>query len=388
MDAVGQLAGGIAHDFNNLLTAICGYSSFALSRLAPGDPARGDIEEVMNAGERAATLTRQLLAFSRKQVLAPRPLDLNAVLKASQQMLQRLIGENIELSVTYGSELGLVLADPGQIDQVVLNLAVNARDAMPRGGKLSIDTSNVELDEHYAREQVGARAGPYVRIRVSDAGVGMSEEVRLRIFEPFFTTKAPGKGTGLGLSTVYGIVRQSGGHITVSSVEGKGTTFSVYLPRTNAHALPAGPSWAGGLPKSRGMETILLVEDERPVRKLAHQILTSLGYKVLVACDGVEALEVEAQYDAPIHLLLSDVVMPRMSGGELARRLVERRPSIRVLFFSGYAADAGLHPSVPVGELSLIQKPFTSGVLARRTREALDREQDNSSPGAPPHELR
>jgi PAS domain S-box-containing protein len=373
MDAVGQLAGGIAHDFNNLLTVICGYSNFALSTLPPADPVYADIEEVLAAGQRAATLTRQLLAFSRTQVLAPQRLDLNAAVHASWQMLRRLIGENVDFSVVYGANLGLVLADPGQIDQVVLNLVVNARDAMPRGGKLVVETGNTELDERYAREHAGAHAGSYVQLKVTDTGLGMSPEIQARIFEPFFTTKEVGRGTGLGLSTVYGIIQQSGGHIEVSSVPGAGTTFTVYLPRASAEEEIAGPSSVDVSSVPRGTETILLVEDEAPVRNLARQILTGLGYKVLVARDGLEAIEVQADHDGPVHLLISDVVMPRLGGGELARRLRQRLPALPIVFFSGYAADASLDTIFPQGGPTLISKPFTVEQLGRTAREALDR---------------
>jgi PAS domain S-box-containing protein len=373
MDAVGQLAGGIAHDFNNLLTAICGYSSCALDQLPPQHAARQDIAEVLSAGERAAALTSQLLAFSRKQVLAPKPIDLNAVLRSSEQMLRRLIGADIELSVEYGGHLGAVLADPGQIDQVILNLALNARDAMPRGGKLSLRTSEAQLPEQHAGEQQGAQRGAYTRLSVSDTGVGMSEETQSHIFEPFFTTKAPGKGTGLGLSTVYGIIRQSGGQITVSSQQGMGTTFDVYLPCTDEIVEASTSASSATLPKSRGGETVLLAEDEPQVRNLTREILTGLGYEVLVACDGVEALEVQTRHRRPIHLLISDVVMPRMSGGELAQRLRERIPSLPILFVSGYAGDVNLSLHLPPGELMLLPKPFTGRELARRVRELLDR---------------
>jgi PAS domain S-box-containing protein len=373
MDAVGQLAGGIAHDFNNLLTAICGYSCCALDLLPSHHAARQDIAEVLSAGERAAALTSQLLAFSRKQVLAPRPIDLNAVLRASEQMLRRLIGANIELSVEYGARLGAVLADPGQIDQVILNLALNARDAMPRGGKLGLRTSDAQLPEQHARGQQGAYRGAYTRLSVSDTGVGMSDEIQSHIFEPFFTTKAPGKGTGLGLSTVYGIVKQSGGQLTVSSHVGVGTTFDVYLPCTDQVVEAAASASAATLPKARGRETILLAEDEPQVRNLTREILTSLGYEVLVACDGVEALELQTGHGGPIHLLISDVVMPRMSGGQLAQRLLERIPGLPVLFVSGYAADANLALHLPPGELSLLPKPFTAREMARKVRELLDR---------------
>lgn len=373
MDAVGQLAGGIAHDFNNLLTVICGYSSAALFELREGDPVRTDIEEVLAAGERAATLTRQLLAFSRKQVLAPQPLGLNAVVQRSERMLRRLIGENVELVVTYEPKLGIVTADPGQLDQVIVNLAVNGRDAIGEVGTLTIETANAELDERYAHEHIGVRPGAYVRLTVRDTGMGMSAEVQSRIFEPFFTTKELGKGTGLGLSTVYGIVQQSGGQVFVSSVLGKGTTFDIYLPRTDDSGTASMSASAEPSPTSRGTETILLAEDEAPVRKLASQILTRLGYQVLVACDGVDALEVQARHSGPIQLLISDVVMPRMGGLELAEQLLERLPTLRVLFLSGYAGAAVDHPSLVSGELTLLDKPFTSELLARKVREILDR---------------
>jgi two-component system cell cycle sensor histidine kinase/response regulator CckA len=378
MDAVGQLAGGIAHDFNNLLTAICGYGSFAHELLPPEHPARKDIEEVLSAAERAATLTHQLLAFSRKQVLAPRLLDLNVALRASEQMLRRLIGENIELSVLCGANLGRVRADPGQLDQVILNLALNARDAMPRGGRLRIQTSNVQLQVPPAPDQAHAPVHTYTRLTVTDTGVGMSEAVQARIFEPFFTTKAPGKGTGLGLSTVYGIVQQSGGHISVSSREGAGTTFDVYLPCSEIGAADSVAPPSTGTAMSRGSETILLAEDEEQVRNLAQAILTKLGYQVLAARDGVEALELQARYAGPIHLLITDVVMPRMSGGELAERLLERVPSLRILFVSGYTADTRLSSHLPAGELTLISKPFTAELLALKTREVLDQALEKS----------
>jgi PAS domain S-box-containing protein len=379
MDAVGQLAGGIAHDFNNLLTAICGYGSFAHELLPPDHPARKDIEEVLNAAERAATLTHQLLAFSRKQVLAPRQLDLNVALRASEQMLRRLIGENVELSVMCEVNLGRVRADPGQIDQVILNLALNARDAMPRGGRLKIRTSNVQVQLPPAQGEANAPAHlAYVRLTVADTGVGMSEAVQARVFEPFFTTKPPGKGTGLGLSTVYGIVQQSGGHISVSSREGAGTTFDVYLPCADSGAPDTVAPPAAGTAMLRGDETILLAEDEEQVRNLAQAILIKLGYEVLVARDGVEALELQARHPGPIHLLITDVVMPRMSGGELAERLLERVPSLRILFVSGYTADTRLSSHLPTGELTLISKPFTAELLALKTREVLQQKLDES----------
>ena len=372
MEAVGQLAGGIAHDFNNLLTVICGCSDFALQSLPVGEPARTDIQEVLDAGLRAATLTSQLLAFSRRQVLAPQKLDLNAVVHASRQMLGRLIGENLEFRAIFEAELGTVRADPGQIDQVVLNLVVNARDAMPDGGEITIKTDNVTLDERFGREHPGVQPGRYVRLRVTDTGIGMSAEVQARIFEPFFTTKGVGHGTGLGLSTVYGIVRQSGGYIDVTSVPGEGSTFSVYLPLCSEEVgLPATEtSPAQAVPG--GTETILLVEDDVAVRGFALRILSGLGYKVLVAGDGQDALELYAGYRGRIDLLISDVVMPRLSGGELGRRLTEQQPGLPIVFLSGYAPDASIAPTLPAARLTLISKPFTAEVLGRAVREALN----------------
>ena len=372
MEAVGQLAGGIAHDFNNILTVICGYSSIALETLPSGAPTRAYVQEVLGAGERAAALTQQLLAFSRRQVLTPQKVDLNAVVTSSRQMLGRLIGENVDFSAIAGASLGFVLADPGQIDQMILNLVVNARDAMPEGGKLTIETDNVTLDEQSAVQR-GVQSGSYVRLQVKDTGVGMSPEVQARIFEPFFTTKAVGKGTGLGLSTVYGILQQSGGHIEVTSAPGEGTTFRVLLPRVREDDAAPDAAAAAPPPPSRGSETILLVEDETSVRNLALMVLSELGYKVLVACDGQDALELQARYDGPIDLLLTDVVMPRMGAGELARRLSALLPGLPVIFISGYAPDASLTSSVPGAGITLVSKPFTAEVLGRTVREVLNR---------------
>jgi len=382
MEAVGQLAGGIAHDFNNILTVICGYGAVALETLPSDAESRAYIEEVLSAAERAASLTRQLLAFSRRQVLTPQRLDLNAVVRASAQMLKRLIGEDVEFSVLSAADLGVVLADPGKMDQVILNLAVNARDAMPEGGKLTIETDNVEVDERSSLQR-GMQPGRYVRLRVTDTGVGMSPEVQARIFEPFFTTKAVGRGTGLGLSMVYGILQQSGGHIEVSSAPDAGTTFSVLLPRISADAAApnAHISAAPVQPAPRGAETILLVEDEASVRNLALMILSGLGYKVLVASDGQEALELQAKYDGPIHLLVSDVVMPRLGGGDLARLLSERLPGLPVIFISGYAPDASLTPSLRGPGITLLSKPFTADVLARAVHAALNRQERRSAMG-------
>src|SRR5262249_6414474 len=371
MEAIGQLAGGVAHDFNNLLTAILGYSDLLLSQLNPSDSLCTDIEEIKRAGERASSLTKQLLAFSRKQILQPRVLELNETVADTDKMLQRLIGEDIELVISLDPALGRVKADPGQIEQILLNLAVNARDAMPEGGKLTIETANVDLDQAYARDHVAVQAGPYVMLAVSDTGCGMSSEVQAQIFEPFFTTKDQGKGTGLGLSTVYGIVKQSGGHIEVKSELGRGTSFQIYLP---AVAEPADPlsKLRAGPPIVRGTETILLVEADALVRNLAREILTALGYRVLAATDGFEALRVQAQEQGPIHLLVTDVLMPHMNGPQLAKRLQQVLPDIGVLFLSGYTADAAVRQGLRA-EAAFLQKPFSPDALARKTRDVLDR---------------
>ena len=333
MDAIGQLAGGVAHDFNNLLTVINGCSSALLQRVAGHEALSGPVAEIARAGQRAAALTYQLLAFSRRQVLTPEVLDLNAVAADSEKLLRRLIGEDIELVTVLRPALGSVRVDPGQLQQVILNLAVNARDAMPQGGTLTIETAKAELDEAYARDHPGVEPGQYVMLAVSDTGCGMDAATRSRIFEPFFTTKEPGKGTGLGLATVYGIVKQSGGHVWVYSEPGLGTTFKIYLPRVAAAAeAPARPSLPE--PAPGGSETIRLVEDEDQVRALVRGVLEEAGYRVLVAGRGDEALRVAAEHVGPLDLLLTDVVMPGMSGRELAARLSGRRADLRVLYMS------------------------------------------------------
>ena len=370
MEAVGRLAGGVAHDFNNLLTVINGYSDITIGRLSAEDPLRLHVEEVRKAGERAAGLTRQLLAFSRKQVLRPEVIDLNEVVRETEKMLRRLIGEDIVLRVALGPGLGSVKADPGQVEQVLMNLAVNARDAMPRGGRLTIGTENVHLDEEYAARHVSVAPGRYVMLAVSDTGAGMDEETRARIFEPFFTTKEQGKGTGLGLSTVYGIVKQSGGHIWVYSEAGRGTTFKIYLPRVDAGARehrPAAES-AEGL---TGTETILLAEDDELVRNMTCIILSDYGYRVLAAENGAAAISIFESTEEPIHLLLTDVVMPGISGRELADRLTRLRPETKVLYMSGYTEDAIVHHGVLEEGVNFLQKPFTPDALARRVREIL-----------------
>jgi PAS domain S-box-containing protein len=371
MDAFGQLAGGVAHDFNNLLTIINGYSQLLLDALPAGDESRGLIAEIYKAGERSAGLTRQLLAFSRQQVLAPRVLNLNTVVTETDKMLRRLIGEDVRLTTTLASKLWAVQADPGQVEQVLLNLAVNARDAMPRGGRLTIETRNLELDDTYLRDHADARAGPHVVLSVTDTGCGMPPEVRAKVFEPFFTTKGPGKGTGLGLATVYGIVTQSGGHIAVYSEVGVGTTFKVYLPRVEqADEVPETPSKK--LAPPRGTETILLAEDEAGVRALAGYVLASCGYTVLEAIDGADAVRVAAGYAGPIHLLITDVVMPGEGGRAVAEHVAQRHPGVRVLFMSGYTDDAVIRHGVLREGMNFLQKPFAPLALALKAREVLD----------------
>jgi PAS domain S-box-containing protein len=370
MEAIGTLAGGVAHDFNNLLTSILGYSDIVLQELPSEDPLREDVEEIRKAGERAAALTRQLLAFSRKQILKPVVLDLDAVVADLEKMVRRLIGEDIEMVVSLDPDLGRVKADAGQIEQVVMNLVINARDAMPRGGKLTIETSNAEMDDSYIRRHAGAMTGSYVCLAVTDTGTGMDRETQSRIFEPFFTTKGPGKGTGLGLSTAYGIVKQSGGYISVDSELGKGTTFRVYLPRVfdSDHVVPA----AKAPQPSTGRETILLTEDEEGLRVLAKRILKAHGYVVLEASGGEDALRIAQAHPGPIHLLLTDAVMPGMGGSELARRITVDRPQTRVLYMSGYTDDAVVRHGLLEAGTAFIQKPFTTEALAGKVRAVLD----------------
>jgi signal transduction histidine kinase/CheY-like chemotaxis protein len=371
MEAIGQLAGGIAHDFNNLLTAICGYSTLAIEQLPPETRVRKEIEEVQKAGERAAELTRQLLAFSRRQVLTPRPLDLNAVVRGMEGMLRRLISAAVDLVTTCADDLGIVRADPTQVEQILMNLAVNARDAMPHGGTLTIETKNRELDEQRTRELVTLRPGSYVLLEVSDTGEGMSEETRARIFEPFFTTKEQGKGTGLGLSTVYGIVQQSGGHIAVASEPAGGTRFTIYLPRADELADPVSVV-APRARRAGGSETILLVEDEDLVRNFAREVLSGLGYHVLAAADGFEALRIQARERRAIQLLVTDVVMPHLNGPQLAKRLQPLLPDMAVLFVSGYAADAVVTQGILHSDAAFLQKPFSPDALAQKARQVLD----------------
>jgi signal transduction histidine kinase len=371
MEAVGRLAGGIAHDFNNLLTVMIGRSQLLLRRLGAQDPVRRDIELIEQTADRAADLTRQLLAFSRKQVLQPTVLDLNAVVANMAEMLRRLIGEDIALVTALDPALGHVKADLGQIEQIVMNLAANARDAMSKGGRLTLETANAELDVAYARHHVDVRPGPHVMLAVSDTGIGMTPETQAQIFEPFFTTKGPGVGTGLGLATVYGIVKQSDGHIWVYSEPGRGTTFKICLPRVQeaVDSSAARP----GLPESaRGYETILLVEDELAVRELARDVLSAHGYTVLEAQNGREALRISERHSGPIHLMLTDVVMPEMSGQELASRLAALRPTMPVVYMSGYTDAAVVHHGVLDPGTIFLQKPFTPDALARKIRQVLD----------------
>jgi PAS domain S-box-containing protein len=370
MEAIGRLAGGIAHDFNNLLGVIIGYSEIFEERLGLNDPLRPKAEQIRKAGERAAALTRQLLAFSRKQVLEPKVLNLNAVVADTLKMLQRLLGEDVELIAVPGPELGRIKTDQGQIEQVIINLAVNARDAMPKGGKLTITTVNEELDEVYARQHPAVVPGSYVMLAVSDTGCGMDLQTQTHIFAPICTTKEIGKGTGLGLSTVYGVVKQSGGHIRVYSEPGRGSTFRIYLPRIAEAVTPSDPG-KGGSEIGRGWETILLVEDAQPLRALARELLEDSGYTVLEAANGADAMHVAGQHLGPIHLLLTDVVMPEMDGPKVAEYMTRTYPGIKVLYASGYTDDAIVHHGVLDSGIALLHKPFTRAALTSKVREVL-----------------
>ena len=372
MEAIGRLAGGIAHDFNNLLTVMKGRSQLALMELKEGDPLRESFKAIENATTKSANLVRQILAFSRRQVMEMIVLDLNNLLRDLEKMLHRIIGEDIEFLIVLADDLGRVKTDPGQIEQVVFNLAVNARDAMPQGGKLTIETANVELDGAYARRHVAVTPGRYVMVAVSDTGVGMTPEIRERVFEPFFTTKEKGKGTGLGLATVYGIVKQSGGNIWVYSEPGQGTVFKIYLPRVDEPLTEEGEKEEIGL--FRGVGVILVVEDEEGVRKLVLEMLKKQGYSVLEAANEEEALLICRQYKDTIHLMVTDVVMPGISGPELAKRLVVIHPEMKVLYMSGYADNAIVHHGVLKEGVNFIQKPFTIEGLAKKVREVLDKD--------------
>jgi PAS domain S-box-containing protein len=374
MEAVGQLAGGVAHDFNNLLTAILGYCNLMLDDIPREDPLRADLEEIQLAGERAAALTRQLLAFSRRQMLQPQIVDINTIVQQLEKLLRRLISEDVELVTALAPELLPVRVDPASVEQILVNLAVNARDAMPVGGRLTIETANVELDQAYAVAHVTVRPGRYVMLAVTDTGQGMDEPTRARVFEPFFTTKEQGKGTGLGLATVYGMVKQSGGYVWVYSEPGHGSVFKVYLPpaeqRTSGHSEHPGRPQADD---TQGWETVLLVEDEDAVRALAREVLRRHGYVVLEARHGVDALRVAERHTDHIHLMVTDVVMPHMSGRDLAERLSTVRPKMKVLFMSGYTDHAVMHRDLTPGS-AFIQKPFTPEAFARKVRTVLDAE--------------
>jgi two-component system, cell cycle sensor histidine kinase and response regulator CckA len=373
MEAVGQLAGGVAHDFNNLLTAILGYCGLLLSQIPKDDPIREDVMEIQRSGDRAAKLTRQLLAFGRKQVLNPRPLDLNALVLDMDKILRRLIGENIEMVTLLGVDLGNILADTSQIEQVIMNLCVNARDAMPLGGKLTIETRAVLLDEDFTGRHVGIVSGWHILLTVTDTGCGMTEEIKARIFEPFFTTKPPAKGTGLGLSTVFGIVKQSGGHIWVYSEPQRGTAFKIFFPRsTNEPAAPRSGD-AQSVRAPGGSETILFVEDDPGIRNFVQRLLKERGYRVLTAMNGDEALVLAKSETQPVHILITDVVMPGMSGRQLAKELLKSWPDVKVLFISGYTEDAIIHHGVLEKGSNFLSKPFSSEDLASTLRQILDR---------------
>jgi signal transduction histidine kinase len=369
MEAVGQLAGGVAHDFNNLLTAILGYCHLILDEIPEGTQLRADLIEIQAAGDRAASLTRQLLAFSRRQMLQPQVVNINTLVTQLEKLLRRLISEDVELVTALAADLRAVTADPASIEQILVNLAVNARDAMPTGGRLTIETANVELDDTYAVTHLAMPPGTYVMLVVSDTGEGMDAATRARVFEPFFTTKEQGKGSGLGLATVYGMVKQTNGYIWVYSEPGHGSSFKVYLPPTAAGSpVPASPQEPAVAP---GWETVLLVEDEGAVRALAREVLRRHGYVVLEARHGVDALRVAERHSDVIHLLVTDVVMPHMSGRELSERLTADRPALKTLFMSGYTDHALLPEDLTPGA-EFIQKPFTPDVFARRVRRVLD----------------
>ena len=376
MESIGMLAGGIAHDFNNLLTIISGYSHMLADGLA-GDPRnRSAAEQVIKASERAAALTSQLLAFSRRQAAQVKTIDINGLVKGMEPMLRRLIGEHINMRISAAPDLGNVHADPGQIEQIVMNLVVNARDAMPEGGRLLLETDNVDLNDTYVGEHLEVRPGPYVRLAVSDTGVGMDLETREKVFEPFFTTKEKGQGTGLGLSMVYGIAKRSGGTVNLYSEPGRGTTVKVYLPRATRPELDIQPDALAD--PVGGWETVLLVEDEDEVRSFVRTALESKGYRVFVAADGDEALRISKQHADPIHLLITDMVMPEMSGADVAKRLRRQRPGLQVLYMSGYTDAAINHNGFADRPIHFISKPFNPSDLARKVRSVLDEKRENT----------
>jgi PAS domain S-box-containing protein len=372
MEAIGQLAGGVAHDFNNLLTIISGYSDILLEQLPSDDPNRELVQEVHKAGERAASLTRQLLAFSRKQILEPKVLNLNQIVSDTERMLRRLIGEDVNLVTTLAPALCTIRVDPGQMEQVILNLVVNARDAMPKGGHLTIETANADLTQEKLATNPEVKPGRYVLLSVRDTGCGITPEIQTRIFEPFFTTKEPGQGTGLGLATVFGIVKQSGGFIMVDTEPGRGTTFQVYLP--GIEQVLAGESLPSPKTTLKGRETLLIAEDESAVLGIIRLALRSQGYTVLEASGGAQALRVAQAHSGPIHLLVTDVVMPELGGRELAERLSALRPGLKILYLSGYTDDAVVRHGVREAQTAFLQKPFTPGKLAAKIREVLDQE--------------
>jgi two-component system cell cycle sensor histidine kinase/response regulator CckA len=373
LEAIGRLAGGVAHDFNNLLTAIMGYTDFLLMSLNPDDPRHSDAKEIRKASEQAATLTRQLLAFSRKQDLQPRILDLNAVVTDSAKILRRLLGEDIDLNTGLDPSLWMVKADPGQLEQVIINIAVNSRDAMPDGGRLIVETANVNLDEEYCRQHPSTKVGCHVMLAISDTGCGMDVETQSQIFEPFFTTKEQGKGTGLGLSTAYGIIKQSGGSIWVNSELGKGTVVEIYLPRVEGEIGVLDNRLTENQKQTvRGTECLLLVEDEEAVRNLVCETLRRSGYMVLEAPNGGEALRLATEYVGPIHLMVTDLVMPEINGRRLAERMATVRPNMRVLYMSGHTASVVAPLGILEPGVAFLQKPFSPDMLARRIREVLD----------------
>jgi PAS domain S-box-containing protein len=371
MEAVGRLAGGVAHDFNNLLTVILGFCELLLAEGDPDDPRQVDIAEIQKAGARGAGLTRQLLAFSRKQIIEPTLLDLNVVVADMRAMLGRLIGEDVKIVVGLRPDLALVTADRGQVEQIVMNLAVNARDAMPKGGTLTIETANIELDEHYAKTHLAATPGSYVGLTVTDTGTGMTPQVQARLFEPFFTTKGPGKGTGLGMATVYGIITRCGGSVGVYSEVGKGTAFKVYFPRADAAEMVVEAHAPLARPRA-GIHTVLVVEDEEGLRDLAKRLLQRHGYTVLVAAHADEALRLFDEHPS-IDVLLTDVVMPGASGPDLTRQLIDQRPALRVIYMSGYTEEAIVQHGVIKPGIAFLNKPFTSEALAEKISEVLER---------------